>query len=342
MKIGSLRIEPPLLLAPMAGVTDSPFRWVARRLGCPAVTTEMVSAEGLLRGGKGSLELLEFDPAERPLIVQLFGHQPERVAEAARVCEQKGFDAVDINMGCPVKKVVRHGAGAALLRDPERAWSMVEAVRKATSLPITVKMRSGWSQDEIDLLPFARGLVEAGADGLILHPRTRAQFYSGRADWSWIAALAREVPVPVIGNGDIIKVADGRRMIEETGCAGVMVGRASQGNPWLVAAMARSLTGVPIEDSGPGPEERLEVFCIHIKKMIDLLGSETRAVLRMRKHLVWYSRGLAGASVLRRKLFQMRSAREMTEALRSLLFENPSPEHAAQPDDGERSASSCP
>jgi len=319
MQIAKLSISPPVIMAPMAGVTDAPFRQVLRRLGCPAVVTEMVSSEGIVRRGKGSLDLLRFERQERPLIAQLFGSKPEVMAQAARACLDSGFDAIDLNMGCPVKKVVKNGAGAALMRDPERATAIVAAVRRACDLPLTVKLRSGWSAGEINAVELGRRLEQEGVDAITLHPRPRAAFLSGPADWNLIAGLVDAVEVPVIGNGDLAMPEDGRRMMTETGCAGVMPGRAAMGNPWLPGAMADVLAGREPAGYPPSPDERREVFCIHLQKMIDWLGSERRAVLRMRKQLVWYIRGLDKAAGLRRKLFRIDTAEEMTAALRDLV-----------------------
>ena len=330
MNIGRLTIDPPVLLAPLAGISDSPFRAVTRSLGCPGVVTEMVSAEGLVRQGKGSCELLEYSPAEHPLIAQIFGQHPERMAAAAGLCAQKGFDAIDINMGCPVKKVVRNGAGAALLRTPDLAAEIVKAVRQAVTLPLTVKIRSGWARAEINAIALSKRLVEAGADAIIIHPRTRNQFFTGQADWNLIALLVEALDVPVIGSGDLQNVEDGLRMQTQTGCAGVMVGRAALGNPWLPAAMGRHMKSENSPDYPPDNKQRRDIFCIHLQKMIDWLGCENRAVLRMRKHLVWYTRGFEGAASLRRQLYRMNTAAEMKTALDELLFKTGRQAEAAE------------
>ncbi|MBW1811681.1 MAG: tRNA dihydrouridine synthase DusB [Deltaproteobacteria bacterium] len=332
MNIGRLTIDPPVLLAPLAGISDSPFRAVTRGLGCPGVVTEMVSAEGILRQGRGSLELLDYSPAEHPLIVQIFGQQPERMATAASLCAEKGFDGIDINMGCPVKKVVRNGAGAALMRNHDKAVEIVKAVRRAVDLPISVKMRSGWARAEICAIELSKKLVDAGADLIVIHPRTRNQFFTGQADWNLIALLVEALAVPVIGNGDLQNVEDGLRMQTQTGCAGVMVGRAALGNPWLPAAIGRHMQSATSPGYPPDDNQRRDIFCIHLQKMIDWLGCEQRAVLRMRKHLVWYTRGFEGATSLRRKLYRMNTAAEMKTALDELLFKT-----GRQPDATERS-----
>jgi nifR3 family TIM-barrel protein len=321
MKLGALSIEPAVLLAPMAGITDSPFRGLARELGCPAVVTEMVSSEGIIRDQGGSMRLLSFGPGEHPVIAQIFGSRRESMAEAARRCQDLGFDAVDINMGCPVKKVIRSGSGAALMRDEENAAKVVSAIRRAVSLPVTAKLRSGWSPEEQNAVDLACRLADCGLDALIVHPRTRNQFYSGSADWQVIARVVEAVNLPVVGNGDLRTPEDAKRMFQQTGCAGVMVGRAALGNPWLPGRMA---------GLGSGPPDREEihrVFCIHLQKMIDLLGSPTRAVMRMRKHAVWYTRGIDGAAALRRGLKHLNTPAEMKRAMAALLLGNKESDH---------------
>ncbi len=316
MKLGALEIEPAVLLAPMAGITDSPFRSVARGLGCPAVFTEMVSCEGIIRGQAGSLRLLGFGSDEHPVVAQIFGSRPESMARAARRCQELGFDAVDLNMGCPVKKVIKSGAGAALMREPENAARIAAAVRRAVSIPVLAKLRSGWSPDEINAVDLARRLAGCGLDAVTVHPRTRNQFYSGSADWRVIAQVAAAVDLPVVGNGDLRTRADAERMREQTGCAGVMVGRAALGNPWLLGSMAG------LRDDAPDREEILRVFCIHLEKMIDWMGSPRRAVMRMRKHAVWYTRGIDGAAALRRGLKHLTTPAEMQRAMAALLSGN--------------------
>jgi tRNA-dihydrouridine synthase B len=319
MRIGQLDIEPAVFLAPLAGVSESPFRLLARELGCGAVVTEMISAEGLRRGQAGSVALLRHLPDEHPLFAQIFGSEPGAVAEAARMVERHGFDGIDINMGCPVPKVVRNGAGAALMRTPQRAAAIIVAVKQAVALPVTVKMRAGWSEREINVVPLARCLEQAGADALIVHPRTRSQGYGGRADWSLITRVVQAVSVPVIGNGDVQTAADGARMREQTGCAGIMIGRAALGNPWIFGAPA----GRPCL---PEPAERQRVFERHLQLQIEYLGSESKAVYTMRKHLIWYSRGLPGVSALRRELGKLVTPSQLRAAFAKLLSgEHPVP-----------------
>lgn len=295
MKLGDLSIEPAVMLAPMAGFTDSPLRTVAREAGCALVFTEMVSAEGLLRLQRGSRDLLRFSPQERPIFAQLFGREPERLAAAAEVCAGLGFDGVDLNLGCPMRKIVQNGAGAALMREPERAERIVAAMRRVLRVPLTVKMRAGWSAGEKNAAELARRLQGAGVDGITLHPRTRDQFYGGAADWSLIAALAQTLAIPVVGNGDVRTPPDAERLRRQTGCAGVMIGRAALGNPWIFSALA----GRPVRLDGA---ERLRVFRRHLEAMVAFYRDPQRATRNMRKHLVAYSRGLPGGVALRARL----------------------------------------
>ncbi len=318
MLIGNLEVGQAVWLAPMAGVTDSPFRHTAKRLGCPLLVSEMVSAEGLRRRNRASLGLLRFKDSERPIFAQLFGREPAVMAESARLCADLGFDGVDLNFGCPMRKVVGGGAGAALLKEPRRARQIAGAVRAAVRLPLSVKMRSGWSRDEIVAVELGRQFVEEGVDLLVLHPRTRDQFFRGTADWSLVRELASAVRVPVIGNGDVRSPGLARQRVKETGCAGVMIGRAALGAPWLPGLAARALAGEE-DPLPPSPEEIYDIFCRHLEAMFDWLGDERQAVCRMRKHLVWYSRGLPGAARLRRNLASFSSVEQMHAVWQKLL-----------------------
>ncbi len=295
MKLRGLSLEPAVMLAPMAGFSDSPLRTLAREAGCALVFTEMVSAEGLLRRQRGSRELLRFSLQERPIFAQLFGREPERLAAAAELCAGLGFDGVDLNLGCPMRKIVSGGAGAALMREPERAERIVSAMRRVLRVPLTVKMRAGWSANEKNAEGLARRLAGAGADAITLHPRTRDQFYGGAADWSLVAALVRALAIPVVGNGDVRTPQDAERLRRETGCAGVMIGRAALGNPWIFSALA----GRPVRLD---PHERLRVFGRHLEAMVRFYHDPRRAARNMRKHLVAYTRGLPGGAALRVRL----------------------------------------
>ena len=299
MKIGSLTIDPPVVLAPLAGVTNLPFRLIAREAGCALVFTEMVSAEGLARGCAHTLPYLRSLPAERPLSVQLFGVDPAAMAAAARRVQESGADALDINFGCAVRKVVRSGAGAALMRTPERAAALLTAVRRAVSLPLTIKLRSGWDRSGGQAVEMGKLAEGCGVDAVILHPRTAAQKFSGRSDWNLIAELKRRLSIPVIGNGDIRSAEDARRMMAETGCDAVMIGRRAIGYPRIFAETAALLAGRPLDPDDP--LRRLEVMRRYAVLTRACYGEETaRALLRCR--LGWFATGMRGGAGLRRAL----------------------------------------
>ena len=299
MKIGSLALSNKAVLAPMAGITNLPFRSIARRFGCALGFTEMVSAIGLTRRMVRSIGYLDSVPEDRPLGAQIFGSDPAVMAEAARMVEDLGADLVDINMGCPVRKVVRTGAGAALLRQPELAGRIIEAVRKVTGLPLTVKIRSGWHRhDSSGFKVIAHIAEEGGADGVIFHPRTAEQGFSGSADWRLIGELKGSLYIPVIGNGDIRGPADAMRMMMMTGCDGVMVGRGALGNPWIFRDINNAIDG-RLKAPSPTLAERECLIRDHFEKEIVYYGDEKRAASHFRKHLLWYTKGLRGGGRFR-------------------------------------------
>ncbi|HRS87946.1 MAG TPA: tRNA dihydrouridine synthase DusB [Syntrophales bacterium] len=300
-RIGPLVLRNRLLLAPMAGVTDLPFRLMARGFGCALAFTEMVSAQGLVREAPRTFSYLDTNDQDRPLGVQIFGAEPSVMAEAARIVADRGADLIDINMGCPVKKVVRTGSGAALLRDPEGAARIVAAVRRATGLPLTVKIRSGWSPGEITAPLIARLAQEEGADALIVHPRTARDGFGGRADWGLIAAIKAALSIPVIGNGDVIRPVDAERMVKETGCDAVMIGRGALGAPWLFGEILGCETGGG--RSWGRWEDRMEIIIRHFRLVEAYGGPGGRRGFR--KHLLWYTRGMPGGALLRRSLGRM-------------------------------------
>jgi len=295
LTIGSLHLPNNLLLAPMAGITNLPMRLMARECGASLAFTEMVSVNGLVREGKKTFDLISSTPADRPLGIQLFGDDPQLLVEGARLVAGHG-DLIDINMGCPVKKVVGTGAGSALMRDPGKVQVIVRAVRQATDLPFTVKIRTGWGAETENFLEIARIAAAEGCDAITLHPRTRAQMFEGRAAWDRIAALKNAVSIPVIGSGDLFTAADVVRMMEETGCDGVMLARGALGNPWLFRESIDLMEGR--EPRLPTPAERLALTLRHLEMFIQLSG-ERVALREMRKHLSWYVRGLPGAALFR-------------------------------------------
>jgi len=311
MKIGTLHLANPVILAPMAGITDLPYRLIMKRFGAALVFTEMISANGLHYGGAGSDDLLRTVAEERPLGVQLFGDDPLRLAEAARRVESVA-DLIDLNCGCPVRKVVDSGAGSALLRDPAKVARIVAAVRKATSRPLTIKIRSGWDTENRNYLEVARMAVAEGADAVTLHPRTRTQMFGGRADWNDIAALKQSVAVPVIASGDLFTAEDAVTVLEQTGCDAVMVARGGYGNPWLIRQILDRLAGRPALQPSAG--ERLAMAREHLDLFLETYGP-SRTLAHMRKHLCWYIHGLPNAAVFRQQINQTRSVIEMLNLL---------------------------
>ena len=255
MKIGTVALDNPLILAPMAGITQLPFRRLAKEAGCGLVVSEMISAHGLVYGGRKTAELLESDPAERPLSVQIFGADPHIMMEAARIVQARGADILDINLGCSVRKIIRQGAGAALMREPKTLEAVLKTIRPAVSLPLTVKIRSGWDHSGDQAVAVGRIAEDCGVDAVAIHPRTAVQGFGGTADWSLIARLKESVSIPVIGNGDIQGPDDVLRMQRQTSCDAVMIGRASMGNPWIFSQALDLLEARP-----PGPWSYLRAF----------------------------------------------------------------------------------
>lgn len=293
--IGSLTLKNRVLLAPMAGITNLPMRLMARQFGASLTFTEMVSVNGLTREGQKSFDLLQGDPLDRPLGLQLFGDDAELLAQAARLVEGYG-ELIDINMGCPVRKVVGTGAGSALLREPAKVAGIIRCVRRATNLPLTVKIRTGWQCGDDSFLEIGRIAQEEGCDAVTLHPRSRAQMFEGQADWSRIGELKRALTIPVIGSGDLFTAADVVAMLEKTGCDAVMVARGAMGNPWIFSeALTLMENGVP---ESPTRLERRAIVLRHLELMVLQVG-ERVALREMRKHLCWYTKGIPGAAQFR-------------------------------------------
>ena len=311
--IGPHLLPGRFLLAPMAGVSELPFRIIALRLGAAACPTELVSAQGLMRANARTAKYLRHDAAvERPFWVQIFGGEPEVMARAALMAKDFGAGMIDLNMGCPVKKVTKSGAGSALLCDVARAAAIVRAIIDTTRLPVTAKIRSGWDHASRNYLEVASALEEAGCAALAVHPRTRAQGYSGAADWSVIAEVKRQAKrMPIIGNGDVKTPADARRMLETTGCDFVMVGRGALGNPWLF----RELEGGP----PASPQERCETVLEHFRAQLAFMNSEEHGVRAFRKHLAWYARGLHGAAAFRAEAVRLETAAQVDAAVRKFF-----------------------
>lgn len=311
LTIGSLHISPPLILAPMAGISDLPFRLLARKQGAPLCFTEMISAEGLKRNGKNTLALLQSSSLDRPLGIQLFGGDPASLAEAACMIEPD-CELIDINMGCPVKKVVSGGAGSSLLRTPLKVAEIIRSVRKATSRPLTIKIRSGWNSTEQSFLEIGRIAEQEGCDAITLHPRTRAQMFAEHAEWAKIKELKNAVKLPVIGSGDIFSSQDVMDMFSQTGCDGVMIARGAMGNPWIFRETLERLAGKT--PSAPDKEERHATALSHLEHLCELYG-EHIAVAEMRKHLSWYVKGLAGAARFRSQVNTIGEKQQLRQAI---------------------------
>jgi len=296
LTIGSLALAHNVVLAPLAGITNLPFRLLCRREGASLAFTEMVSVNGLVRDGAKTLALLKSCPEDRPLAIQLFGESPTDLAEAARMVEGYG-DLLDINMGCPVRKVVGAGAGSALLQKPLTIAAILRAVRSATSLPLTIKIRSGWQSGDDVFLEIGKIAETEGCDAITLHPRSRSQMFSGKADWSQIRAMKEALAIPVLGSGDLFTGQDCLRMFRETGCDGIMIARGALGNPWIfrqVQELADTGCSTPVSST-----ERADTIIRHLSIFIEECG-EPLAVRELKKHIGWYARGFAGASDIRR------------------------------------------
>ena len=330
----------PLFLAPQAGVSESPFRRLCRNFGADVVLTEFVSAEGIVRGSGRTADYLRFDDDERPIGIQVFGADSGTMAEAAAlVTEVYAPDFVDINFGCPVKKVVRRNGGSGCLRDLALVERIVRAVAAATHLPVTAKIRSGFDEDTRDPVAIGRVCRDAGASMVTLHPRTRADMYSGQARWEEIAALARALDVPVIGNGDVRSGADARRMRERTGCDGIMIARGCHGAPWLFRQARAALDGAPVPDE-PGVRTRFAICVRHAENAVAFGGDADKAVREFRKHLGWYTKGLEGGRRLRQRLFQVRDLRQVRTVLGRYL-DSGTEGGCAEPGDGFMVTGSC-
>ena len=316
LKIGNVGLQSPFLLAPLAGITDGPFRRLCREAGAGLVYSEMVSAKGLWYKDKNTGGLLEILPGEGPVAYQLFGHEPEIMAFAARELDKRDNVIFDINMGCPVPKIVKNGEGSALMKNPDLAHDVVAAAVKNTSKPVTVKIRAGWDADSINAVEVAHAVSAAGASAIAVHGRTREQYYSGKADWSVIAAVKRAVDIPVIGNGDVTDGASALRMMEETGCDFVMVARGALGNPWIFRELNAAWRGEPLPPP-PTKEDKKQMMLRHFNDVLDLKG-EYVAVREMRKHVGWYLKGVPGAAAFRGKINQINSAGELRSAIEEI------------------------
>ena len=315
-KIGNVTMENPLVLAPMAGVTDLPFRILCKEQGAGLICMEMISAKAISYHNKNTIALMEIDPGEHPVSMQLFGSEPELMAEVAKSIEDKPFDILDINMGCPVPKVVNNGEGSALLKNPDLIESIVKNVSSAISKPVTVKVRIGFENEPVDIVEIAKRVEDAGAAAIAVHGRTRQQYYSGTADWDTIRKVKEALTIPVIGNGDVDSPEKAKALLEQTGCDAVMIGRAVRGNPWIFREVNHYLlTGELMER--PTAEEIRKMILRHAQSQIALKGEFT-GIREMRKHVAWYTAGMRHSAGLRRASNTIESLEELEKLLEKL------------------------
>lgn len=319
LTIGNVTLDNNIILAPMAGVTDLPFRLLCREQGAGLVCMEMVSAKAIYYNNKNTESLMEIHPEEMPASLQLFGSDPDIISEMAKRIEERPFSIMDINMGCPVPKVVNNGEGSALMKNPKLVGEILEKLVKATSKPVTVKIRKGFDDTHVNAVEIAKIAESCGVAAVAVHGRTREQYYSGRADWDIIAAVKDAVEIPVIGNGDVVSPLRAKELLEKTGCDGVMIGRAAQGNPWIFRDVAAYLEKGELL-TPPGRQEKKELILRHAALQLEYKGEYT-GVREMRKHLSWYTVGMPNSARFRQSINAMESMDELRRSVEMIFGE---------------------
>lgn len=318
LKIGNVTLENNVILAPMAGVTDLPFRLICKEQGAGLLCMEMVSAKAIHYNNKNTEALMEIHPDEQPVSLQLFGSEPDVMAEAASKIEEKPFAILDVNMGCPVPKVVNNHEGSALMKEPKLVGEIVSALVKAIKKPVTVKIRKGFDDDNINAVEIAKIIEASGAAAIAVHGRTREQYYSGKADWDIIRQVKEAVSIPVIGNGDVTDAFSAKKLMDETGCDGIMIGRACRGNPWIFREVTQYLdTGIIPER--PTRQEVCDTILKHARLQLEYKGEYT-AVREMRKHVAWYTAGYPHSAKLRQMVNEIESIAELEESIRKIFL----------------------
>lgn len=320
LSIGPIKLESPVVLAPMSGVTDMPFRKLVKRFGAGLVVSEMIASQEMLRASDKTQKMATSCADESPIAVQLAGTDPQIMAEAARLNEARGADIIDINMGCPVKKVVKSFAGSALMRNEKLAGDIMRAVKEAVSIPVTVKMRLGWDEDNMNALTLARMAQDIGLACVTIHGRTRNQMYSGHADWNAIAPIKKALDIPVIGNGDLNTLEDVEKMIEQAGVDGIMIGRGAYGRPWFLRQVMDYLKNGQ-KTPPPSLEEQCEILLSHYDAMLDHYGEHV-GVRHARKHIGWYCKGLTGATDFRNQIMKLASPDEVRSLIQKFYNDN--------------------